>query len=166
MPGGAPLWLGFLGDVGKAMAVAALGNKFSQPLPRPGGALLRRRRRGRRVSYRSLRRVARRQVSPLAFCSLVDSRIAEGLVEDGWPDLVRFFLCDGGRRQRWGLEELGRVPGRCSTADGLLFYCDSIQRLCAKGLLQFMVWSVFFSGGDGRRRGDSWGLGKDPGTFV
>ena len=67
------------------------------------------------------------------------------------------WMQDGGRRQRaqiWGLEELGRVPGRCSTADGLLLYCDSIQRLCAKGLLQFMVWRAFFSGGDGRRRGD------------
>ena len=100
----------------------------------------------------------------------MDSRLAEGLVEDGWPDLVRFFLGDGGRRQRaqiWGLEELGRVPGRCSTADGLLLYCDSIQCLCAKGLLQFMGWSVFFSGGDGRRRGDRFlGPWKEPGTSV
>ena len=86
----------------------------------------------------------------------MDSRLTEGLVEDGWPDLVRFYLGDGGRRLRAqirGLEELGRIPDRCSTADGLLLYCDSIQRMCAKGLLQFMVWSVFFPGGDGRRRG-------------
>ena len=94
--------------------------------------------------------------------SFTDARVRLKCRFDMW-------MQDGGRRQRaqiWGLEELGRVPGRCSTADGLLLYCDSIQRLCAKGLLQFMVWSVFFSGGDGRRRGDSWGLGKDPGTFV
>jgi len=115
---GVPPWLAFPGGVGEAMAAAALGNKLSRTLPRPGGALLRRWRRGRRGLYRSAWQVARRQVSPLAFC-LMDSRQAVDLVEDGWPDLARFTLGDAGRRRRariWELEELGRGPSRWASA--------------------------------------------------
>ena len=117
--------------------------------------------------YRSPRPAARRQVSPLAFCSSVDSRLVEGLVEDGWPDLVRFFLGDGGRRRRCQiqeLEELGRGPGRWVTSVGFFFY-DSDQSQGAMELLQFMVFISFSDGGVRRRGGrrmairvGSWGF--------
>jgi hypothetical protein len=50
------------------------------------------------------------------------------------------------------LEILGRVPGRCATADGF-FYCDFFQSLCAIGSFQLDVQFVFFFGGGRRRRG-------------
>ena len=64
--------------------------------------------------FRSPWPAARRQVSPLAFCS-VDLGQAVGFVDARWPDLAWLPLGDGGRRWRvriWELEELVRGQAR------------------------------------------------------
>ena len=137
------------------------GIMSSRALPRLDGAPLRRCRRARGGGvpgvdplYRSPRPAARRQVSPLAFCSM-DPGQAVGFVEVGWPDRARLHPGGGGRRWRariWELQRSGRVPGRWATADD--FYCDSFKSKGAMGPRQLTVKIGFFLDGDiWRRRG-------------
>ena len=63
-------------------------------------------------------------------------------------------------RRRWlstansdpGAGGVGARPQSTGNRRGRFFFCDSVQNLRAKGLLQFMGMLVFFSGGDDRQR--------------
>ena len=154
---GAPPRLASPSGVGEAMATAALWNNVSRLLPRPGGVLLRRQRRGRGAMYRSpgsaLHRLGQVMLV-LAFFFDKGAEQAVGVANGGRLDPSLSSLGDACRRRRaliQGLQELGRSPGRRANADGF-FYCDSKKSLWAKGLLQFVGTHVFFSGGDDRRR--------------
>jgi len=147
----------FLGVAGEAKAAAALGNKRSRPLPRPGGVLLGRRRWGRRVVYRSPWPVSspRWQVgSLLAFLSK-GAGLAAGAVVAWWLDLLLSFLGGGGRRWRWQIQELlgsgARPRSTCDSRWLLLLRLQS--KPSAMGSLQLTVVFGFFFVVDGRRRG-------------
>lgn len=146
----------FLGVVGEAKAAAALGNKCSRPLPRPGGALLGHRRWGRRVAYRSPWPVS----SPrwlvgrlLAFLSK-GAGLAAGSMVAWWLDLLLSFLGGGGRRWRWQIQELlgfgARPRSMCDSQWLLLLRLQ--PKPSAMGSRQLTMAFDFFSVGDGRRR--------------
>ena len=99
----------------------------------------------------------------LAFFCFKGAEMAAGAVDGRWLDPARFPLGGGSRRWRgWnqGPEELGCVPGRCASADGIC-YCDSNKSQRAMGLLRFIGALGFFSGGD---EFESCWFAKDPGV--
>lgn len=169
--------LGFPVDAGEAVAAASRRNKSSRSLPRPIGASLRRRWRGRGGGTPSVecvswsgapsvgvrgRRFIAFQVWSLMPLFCLDVELSVRVLGGGWPDLASSSLGDGGRRSEAQIREsvmLGRRPGRWFIADGfiLLFgtgvYFDSIASQRATGLLRLMVDLDGFSGGDDQRRG-------------
>ncbi|CAO2145787.1 unnamed protein product [Urochloa humidicola] len=153
------------------MATTAQGNNLSRPLPRPGGAPLRRQRRGRGDLYRNLRLAVRRlpQVMLLLAFLVMGAEVAVGDVVCDRLDLACIFL-DGGGRHRRGqfqeLESLGRGPGRWATADGFIYF-DSNQSLSAMGLVQLAGRLIFLLNGDGRRwEGRPWEIREGSKDFV
>ena len=138
-----------------------VGIRSSRPLPRHGGALLRRHRRVRgggvrlcRSVYRSLCRWVPRRHTETAVPAarfIKDAAAASGVAVRGRVDRARFL---GTRRRRvWchGPRSSGCFPGRCtfngdlnpSTGD----YCGSLESFPAMGLLR--IWASSGDSGDG-----------------
>lgn len=136
----APLRLVVPGGVGEVMVATTQVNNLSRPLPRPGGFLLRRHRRGRGEPFRSPRSSAYRHLREAAVPTALfvqGARMVVGFVAGCRVDRARASL--GDCRQRVSIQDrwsLGRVPGRCSFNDGfdpalvLGSYCGSLKLLC------------------------------------